>query len=49
MVVRPIYTFEVKRPAESTGGWDLLRQTGVIDKDVAFALPKDDKCPLLKL
>lgn len=48
MVVRPIYTFVGKTPAESQGDWDLLRQTGTVDASVAFALPENDKCPLLK-
>lgn len=46
-VVRPIYLFEGKKPAESREPWDLLRQVGVVDKEVAFALPADDKCNLL--
>jgi len=47
MVVRPIYLFEGKTPSESRDPWDLLRQVGVVDKEVAFALPPDDKCKLL--
>ena len=49
MVVRPIYLFVVKSPSESTSDWDMLRQTGVVDKDLAFSLPADQKCPLLKM
>jgi len=48
MVVRPIYLFEGKRAAESHDPWDLPRYTGAVDKDVAFALPPDIKCGLLK-
>jgi len=48
MVVRPIYLFEGKTPAESRDPWDLLRYTGVVDKETAFALPAPAKCALLK-
>jgi branched-chain amino acid transport system substrate-binding protein len=48
MVVRPIYLFEGKRPEESHDPWDLLRQTGVVDKDAAFPLPAEAKCHLLR-
>lgn len=47
MVVRPIYLFEGKKPSESRDPWDLLRQVGTVDKEVAFALPPNEKCKLL--
>ncbi len=48
MVVRPMHLFEGKAPAESRDPWDLLRHTGTVDKDAAFALPPGNKCHLLE-
>jgi len=48
MVVRSIYLFEGKTPAESSDPWDLLRYTGVVEKDAAFPIPVPAKCALLK-
>jgi len=48
MVVRPIYRFVGKTPAESKEPWDLLKLVDTVPKDEAFPEPKEPKCSLLK-
>ena len=47
MVVRPIFLFEGKTPAQSRDPWDLLRYTGVVNKEAAFPIVSPAKCVLL--
>ena len=47
-VIRDMYLFEVKPPAESKGPWDYYKQLGVIPAaDAARPLSESD-CPLVK-
>jgi branched-chain amino acid transport system substrate-binding protein len=47
-LVRDMYLFQVKRPAESTGEWDLYRLVSRIPGDQAFRPLADGGCPLVK-
>jgi branched-chain amino acid transport system substrate-binding protein len=47
-LVRDMYLFEVKSPAESKGAWDYYKQISVIPGEEAFKLPGPDQCPLVK-
>ena len=47
-VVRDMYLFEVKKPADSKGEWDLYRQVAVIPGNVAFRPLDQGGCPLAK-
>ncbi|CAM4208515.1 ABC transporter permease [Bordetella tumbae] len=47
-VVRDMYLFQVKTPAESKSEWDLYKQVGVIPGDVAFRPLNQGGCPLVK-
>ncbi len=47
-VVRDMYLFEVKKPSESKGEWDLYKQVAVIPGDVAFRPMDKGGCPLVK-
>ena len=49
MVLRPIHLLEGKTPAESRDPWDLLRETGTVEPDVAFPVPAEAKCRLLTI
>jgi branched-chain amino acid transport system substrate-binding protein len=42
-----MYLFEVKKPAESKGEWDLYKLRATIPADEAFRPLKDGKCPLV--
>ena len=47
-VMREMYIFRIKTPAESKGEWDLYTPVATIPRDEAFA-PADPKvCPLVK-
>jgi branched-chain amino acid transport system substrate-binding protein len=46
-VVRDMYLFEVKKPEESKGEWDLYKQVAVIPGDVAFRPQDKGGCPLV--
>ncbi|MFG1257337.1 ABC transporter substrate-binding protein [Xanthobacter flavus] len=48
MVVRQIYRFVGKTPAESKDPWDLLKFVDTVPKEAAFPEQKDPKCRLLK-
>ncbi len=47
-LVRDMYLFEVKKPAESKGPWDYYKQIAVIPGAEAFKLPGPSQCPLVK-
>ncbi len=46
--IHPMYLFEVKKPAESKGAWDLYKLRATIPADEAFRPLKDGGCPLVK-
>jgi branched-chain amino acid transport system substrate-binding protein len=46
--IHPMYLFEVKKPAESKGPWDLYTLRATIPADEAFRPVKDGGCPLVK-
>jgi len=47
-VLRPMYVFEVKKPEESKGEWDLYKQVAEIPAEQAFAPADPAVCPLSK-
>ncbi len=47
-VIRDMYLFQVKTPAESTGGWDFYKQLAVIPGDQAFRPLASGGCPLVQ-
>ncbi|HEV2100348.1 MAG TPA: ABC transporter permease, partial [Stellaceae bacterium] len=47
-LVRDMYLFEVKTPAESKGPWDYYKQIAVIPGDEAFKRSGPNPCPLVK-
>lgn len=47
-VMRDMYVFEVKKPSESKGEWDLLKQIAVIPAEQASMPASESECPLLK-
>lgn len=47
-VMRDMYVFEVKKPSESKGDWDLLKQIAVIPAEQASIPASESECPLLK-
>lgn len=47
-VMRPMYVFEVKKPSESKGEWDLYKQVAEIAPEKAFAPADPSVCPLAK-
>jgi branched-chain amino acid transport system substrate-binding protein len=46
--IHPMYLFEVKKPAESKGPWDLYHVRATIPIEEAFRPVKDGGCPLVK-
>jgi branched-chain amino acid transport system substrate-binding protein len=46
--IHPMYLFEVKKPAESKGPWDLYKTRATIPAAEAFRPLKDGGCPLVK-
>jgi branched-chain amino acid transport system substrate-binding protein len=46
--IHPMYLFEVKKPAESKGPWDLYKTLATIPAKEAFRPMKDGGCPLVK-
>ncbi|MFG1299185.1 ABC transporter substrate-binding protein [Xanthobacter sp. V3C-3] len=44
----PMYLFEVKKPADSKGPWDIYRLVATIPADEAFRPLADGNCPLVK-
>ena len=47
-LVRDMYLFEVKKPSESTGEWDLYKLVRTIPGAIAFKRPVSNACPLVK-
>jgi branched-chain amino acid transport system substrate-binding protein len=47
-VIRDMYLFEVKKPAESKGPWDYYKQISTIPGEQAFKRPGGNECPLVK-
>jgi branched-chain amino acid transport system substrate-binding protein len=47
-VTHPMYLFEVKKPEESKGEWDLYKTLATIPADEAFRPLADGGCPLVK-
>jgi len=47
-VIRDMYLFEVKKPSESTGEWDLLKLLQTVPGDQAFRPIDKGDCPLVK-
>lgn len=47
-MIHDMYLFEVKKPSESTGEWDLYKLVRTIPADQAYMPLADSVCPLLK-
>ena len=45
--IHPMYLFEVKKPAESKGAWDLYKLRATIPAEEAFRPLKEGGCPLV--
>lgn len=46
--IHPMYLFEVKKPEESKGEWDLYKTVATIPTEEAFRPMADGGCPLVK-
>jgi branched-chain amino acid transport system substrate-binding protein len=46
--LHPMYLFQVKSPAESTGKWDVFRLISTVPADQAFRPLTEGNCPLAK-
>jgi branched-chain amino acid transport system substrate-binding protein len=46
--LHPMYLFQVKTPAESTGKWDVYKLVSTVPADQAFRPMADGNCPLVK-
>jgi branched-chain amino acid transport system substrate-binding protein len=46
-VMRDMYLFEVKKPSESKGEWDLYKLLQTIPADKAFRPLNEGNCPLV--
>ena len=47
-LIRDMYLFEVKKPAESKGPWDYYKQISIIPGAQAFKRANGNECPLVK-
>jgi branched-chain amino acid transport system substrate-binding protein len=47
-LVHDMYLFEVKKPSESKGPWDLYKPSATIPGDQAFKRPRGNECPAVK-
>src|SRR5712671_1292089 len=47
-VIRDMYLFEVKKPSESKGEWDVYKLISTIPGEQAFKRPGGNECPLVK-
>jgi len=47
-VIRDMYLFEVKKPADSKAPWDYFKQIATIPGEQAFKRPGGNECPLVK-
>jgi branched-chain amino acid transport system substrate-binding protein len=43
-----MYLYEVKKPSDSTGPWDLYKLIATIPGDQAYKRPRGNECPLVK-
>lgn len=48
LMVHDMYLAEAKKPAESTGPWDLVKIVKIIPGDEAYAPLAESRCPLVK-
>jgi branched-chain amino acid transport system substrate-binding protein len=46
--IHPMYVFEVKKPSESSGPWDLYKLRATIPAAEAFRPVDQGDCPLVK-
>jgi branched-chain amino acid transport system substrate-binding protein len=46
--IHPAYLFEVKKPSESKGEWDLYKLIGTTPGDEVFRSLSESKCSLVK-
>ncbi len=46
--LHPVYVFQTKTPAESTGGWDFLKLVSTIPADQAYRPLSEGGCPLVR-
>jgi branched-chain amino acid transport system substrate-binding protein len=47
-LVHDMYLYEVKKPSESTGPWDLYKLIATIPGAEAYKRPRGNECPLVK-
>ena len=47
-LVHDMYLYEVKKPSESKGPWDLYKLVATIPGAQAFKRPRGNECPLVK-
>jgi branched-chain amino acid transport system substrate-binding protein len=47
-LVHDMYLYEVKKPSESKGEWDLYKLIATIPGDQAYKRPNGNECPLVK-
>src|SRR5947208_32380 len=47
-LIRDMYLYEVKKPSESEGEWDLYKLISTIPGEQAFKRPGGNECPLVK-
>jgi branched-chain amino acid transport system substrate-binding protein len=45
--LHPVYLYETKTAAESTGEWDMFKQIGTVPADQAFRPLAEGKCPMI--
>jgi branched-chain amino acid transport system substrate-binding protein len=48
MLVHDMYLYEVKKPSESKGPWDLYKLISTIPGEEAYKRPRGNECPLFK-
>jgi branched-chain amino acid transport system substrate-binding protein len=48
MLVHDMYLYEVKKPSESKGDWDLYKLIATIPGEEAYKRPHGNECPLVK-
>jgi branched-chain amino acid transport system substrate-binding protein len=48
MLVHDMYLYEVKKPSESKGPWDLYKLISTIPGEEAYKRPHGNECPLVK-
>ena len=47
-LVHDMYLYEVKKPSESTGTWDVYKLIATIPGDQAYKRPRGNECPAVK-